>query len=138
MTTLLSSILFALLCIASGYFLFTIYAAWRFFRQPASPLPETLPPVSLFKPLKGATPELYEQLASFCRLDYPCFQLLCGVRDPSDPAVAVVKRLQRDFPHCDITLILNPASIGTNAKVSTLHRLARKRQAHSRRSSNRS
>jgi ceramide glucosyltransferase len=124
MTIFLISILFILLCIASGYFLFTIYAAWRFFRQPVSAFLYTLPPVSLFKPLKGATPELYEQLASFCRLDYPCFQILCGVRDPYDPAVAVVKRLQHNFPHCDITLILNPASIGTNAKVSTLHRLA--------------
>lgn len=124
MTTFLLSLLCALLCIASGYFLFTIYAAWRFFRQPVSSSPEPLPPISLFKPLKGASPELYEQLASFCRLDYPCFQLLCGIRDPYDPAVAVVKRLQRDFPHCDLTLIINPVSIGTNAKVSTLHRLA--------------
>lgn len=124
MTTLLFSALLILLCIASVYFLFTIYAAWRFFRQPAfSASSSTLPPVSLFKPLKGATPELYDQLASFCRLDYPCFQLLCGVRDPHDPAVAVVRQLQQDFPTCDIVLITDIAPIGTNAKVSTLHRL---------------
>ena len=111
---------------ASTYFLCTIYAAWRFFRQPAPPSPPTLPPVSLFKPLKGATPELYAQLASFCSLDYPCVQLLCGVRNPQDPAVAVVKQLQRDFPTRDIVLITNPVIIGTNAKVSTLHCLAQK------------
>lgn len=124
MTTFLFPALLFLLCIASAYFLFTIYAAWRFFRQPVSSSFPSLPPVSLFKPLKGATPELYEQLATFCRLDYPCFQLLCGVREPQDPAVAVVKQLQQDFPTCDITLITNPLIIGTNAKVSTLHRLA--------------
>lgn len=126
MITLLFSTLLVLLGIASAYFLFTIYAAWRFFRQPVlSSTPTPLPPVSLFKPLKGATPELYEQLASFCRLDYPRFQLLCGVRDPHDPAVAVVTQLQQDFPACDITLITSILSNGTNAKVSTLSRLAR-------------
>jgi ceramide glucosyltransferase len=117
-------LLLDLLCIAAAYFLCTIYAAWRFFRQPAPPAPATLPPVSLFKPLRGATSALYEQLASFCRLDYPCVQILCGVRDPQDPAVAIVKQLQVDFPTCDIALITNPATIGTNAKVSTLYRLA--------------
>ena len=124
MTTFLFPVLLFLLCIASAYFLFTIYAAWRFFRQPFSSSLSSLPPVSLFKPLKGATPELYEQLASFCRLDYPCFQLLCGVGDPQDQAAVVVKQLQQAFPTCDITLITNPPIIGTNAKVSTLHRLA--------------
>ena len=124
MITFLFLALLILLCIASAYFLFTIYASWRFFRQPVSSATVTLPPVALFKPLKGATPELYERLASFCRLDYPCFQLLCGVRDPQDPAVAVVKQLQQDFPTCDITLITNLPIIGANAKVSTLHRLA--------------
>ena len=124
MTTVFFFLLLALLCVASTYFLCTIYAAWRFFRQPVLPPPAILPPVSLFKPLRGATPALYEQLAGFCRLDYPCFQVLFGVRDPQDPAVAVVKQLQVDFPACDITLITNPVIIGTNAKVSTLHRLA--------------
>jgi ceramide glucosyltransferase len=124
MATFLFPVLLILLCVASAYFLFTIYAAWRFFRQPTSTSLLTLPPVALFKPLKGATPELYEQLASFCRLDYPCFQFLCGVRDPQDPAAAVVTQLQQDFPTCDITLITDIATIGTNAKVSTLYRLA--------------
>lgn len=123
MITVSSFFLTALLLIASGYSLFTIVAAWRFFRS-ASTTKTTLPPVSLFKPLKGASADLYDNLASFCRLDYPVYQLLCGVRDPHDPAVAVVERLQRDFPTCDITLIAKPDTIGTNPKVDTLHRLA--------------
>lgn len=123
MITVSFFVLAALLFIASGYSLFTIYAAWRFFGS----LKETqsdLPPVSLFKPLKGASSDLYDNLASFCRLDYPVYQLLCGVRDPHDPAVAVVERLQRDFPTCDIGLVVKPETIGSNAKVDTLHRLA--------------
>ena len=115
--------LFVLLLLACGYSLFTIYAAWQFFRS-APIMADTLPPVSLFKPLKGASADLYDNLASFCHLDYPVYQLLCGVRDPSDPAVAVVKRLQRDFPSHDIVLVVNPESLGSNTKVDTLHRLA--------------
>ena len=111
-----------LLCIALVYYLFSVYAAWRFFRP--YPTPSTaLPPVTLLKPLKGAPPDLYDSLASFCRLDYPTFQILCGVRDPNDPAAAVVAQVQRDFPQCDIALVVAPAVIGTNYKVSTLHHL---------------
>jgi ceramide glucosyltransferase len=117
-------LLSALLLIACGYSLFTIYAAWRFFRS-ALVTTSTLPPVSLFKPLKGASADLYDNLASFCRLDYPVYQLLCGVRDPHDPAIAVVERLQRDFPSCDIVLVVKPEPLGSNAKVDTLHRLMR-------------
>jgi len=114
--------LVGLLCIALVYYLFSIYAAWRFFRP--YPTPRTaLPPVTILKPLKGAPPDLYDSLASFCRLDYPTFQILCGVRDPNDPAAAVVTKVQRDFPQCDITLVVAPAVIGTNYKVSTLHHL---------------
>ena len=112
-----------LLLIACGYSLFTLYAAWRLFRfRPV--IIDALPPVSLLKPLKGASADLYDNLASFCRLDYPVYQLLCGVHDPSDPAVAVVERLQRDFPSHDIMLVVNPEPLGSNAKVDTLHRLA--------------
>lgn len=115
-------VLSSLLLIACGYSLFTLYAAWQFFRS-RSMVTDTLPPVSLFKPLKGAPVGLYDNLASFCRLDYPTYQLLCGVRDPHDPAVAVVERLQRDFPARDIVLVVKPDAIGSNAKVDTLHRL---------------
>jgi ceramide glucosyltransferase len=124
MSSLLFALLVSLMLIACGYYLFTLYAARRFFRrQPPAPTP--LPPVSLLKPLKGASAELYECLASFCRLDYPSFQLLCGVRDPRDPAIAVVQQLQSDFPQHDIVLIVNPEIIGSNYKVSTLYHLAR-------------
>jgi ceramide glucosyltransferase len=121
-------LLAGLLLTASLYYLFTLYAAWRLFHK-ASLHADSLPPVSIFKPLKGASADLYANLASFCRLDSPGFQLLCGVRDPRDPAIAVVQRLQQDFPGCDITLVVNAEAIGSNYKVSTLHHL-RQRAKH--------
>src|SRR5262245_46087762 len=124
MTSTFFLLLIGLLSLASLYHLFTLYAAWRLFRETPTGA-DTFPPVSIFKPLKGAPTDLYSHLASFCRLDYPVVQILCGVRDPQDPAVAVVRRLQRDFPECDLVLVVNPEVIGSNYKVSTLHRLAR-------------
>ena len=123
MATVFFLLLIGLLLIASLYYLFTLYAAWRLFREVSSRA-ETFPPVSIFKPLKGAPADLYAQLASFCRLDYPVWQILCGVRDPQDPAIAVVRRLQRDFPECDIVLVVNSEVIGSNYKVSTLRHLS--------------
>ena len=122
--------LVGLLCIALVYYLFSLYAAWRFFRPSPAPFGgtrdrpgATLPPVTILKPLKGAPPDLYDSLASFCQLDYPTFQILYGVRDPNDPAVAIVKKVQHDFPQCDMSLVVAPSAIGANYKVSTLHHL---------------
>jgi ceramide glucosyltransferase len=116
--------LVGLMLVSSLYYLFTLYAARRLFGY-KQPTPASLPAVSLLKPLKGASENLYDYLASFCRLNYPSFQLLCGVRDPRDPAIAVVQKLQSDFPHRDIVLVVNPEIIGSNYKVSTLHHLTR-------------
>jgi ceramide glucosyltransferase len=123
MTTVLFLLLVGLLLGASLYYLFTLYAAWRLFRE-VPPSADAFPPVSIFKPLKGAPTDLYAHLASFCRLDYPALQILCGVRDPQDPAIAAVHRLRRDFPERDIVLVINPEVIGSNYKVSTLHHLS--------------
>src|ERR1700733_7495678 len=66
--------------------------------------PIDLPPVTVLKPLCGAEPETYECLRSFCDQAYEEFQVIFGVCDSTDPAVAIVKRLQREFPHRDLRL----------------------------------
>jgi ceramide glucosyltransferase len=82
--------------------------------------PAELPPVTVLKPLCGAEIGLYENLRGFCLQDHPDFQLLCGVRDSADPAIAVVRRLQREFPRRDIELVIDPRVHGANLKVSNL------------------
>ena len=76
--------------------------------------------VTVLKPLCGAEPQLYECLRSFCAQTYPSFQIVFGVRDADDPAVAVVRRLQREYPHRDLELVVDPTEHGSSLKVSNL------------------
>jgi len=88
-----------------------------------APLPESnLPPVSIFKPLKGVDPEIWESFCSHCEQDYPQFhiQLIFGVSDPADPAIEVVRKLQTKYPNLLIELIVCDRVLGANIKVSNL------------------
>jgi ceramide glucosyltransferase len=79
-----------------------------------------LPPVTILKPLCGAEPETYECLRSFCDQTYPQFQVIFGVSDSTDPAVAIVERLQSEFPRRDLHLTIDRRQHGSSRKVSNL------------------
>jgi ceramide glucosyltransferase len=117
--TILSWLFIASAVLGSLYQLLAAYAVRRFAALPI-PRPGTKPPVTLLKPLCGDESGLYQNLRSFCELDYPSLQIVCGVRQPDDAAIAVVRRLQADMPHVDLTLVSDPALHGTNYKVSNL------------------
>jgi ceramide glucosyltransferase len=78
------------------------------------------PPVTIFKPLKGLDEELEQNLRSFFQLDYPCYQLVFGVADADDPAIEVVRQLQREFPDHDSQLVVGCPAFGLNPKVENL------------------
>jgi ceramide glucosyltransferase len=113
---------------ASAYQIAQGFAARRFFRRAAEAATrwrrDWRPPVTILKPLKGEGLDLYANLASFCRQDYPSYQIVFGVCRADDPAVAVVERIRRDFPHCDVTLAVGDAP-GTNRKVANLVQMMR-------------
>jgi ceramide glucosyltransferase len=94
-------------------------AALRFARRRIPPATQR-PPISILKPLCGDEPLLEEALTTFCELDYPDFQLVLGVQNPADPALAVVERLQARFASIDMTVVVDPALHGLNRKVSNL------------------
>jgi ceramide glucosyltransferase len=106
----------------SAYMLLAASAVRRFVRLPASRA-AALPPVTVLKPLHGAEAELYENLRSFCAQLYPRFQIIFGVRDETDPAIAVVRRLIADLPDVDIALVVDPRVAGSNFKVSNLENM---------------
>lgn len=84
------------------------------------------PSVSILKPLRGDEPGLFRNLASFCTQTYPApVQLIFGVHDVNDEAIAVVQRLKASFPDKDLHLVIEPAVRGTNPKISNLMNMIR-------------
>lgn len=87
---------------------------------------EHLPPVSVMVPLCGEDAGLYERLAALCQQDYSApVQLICGVQDANDPAIAIVTAVARDFPRRAIDLQLDPKQHGCNRKISNLINMLR-------------
>jgi ceramide glucosyltransferase len=83
--------------------------------------PGFAPDVSILKPVKGVDARMYAGLASHCRQQYAGrFEILFGVGSADDPAVEEIARLRREFPQCDIRLIVCPQRLGTSGKVSNL------------------
>ncbi|HVG21785.1 MAG TPA: glycosyltransferase, partial [Blastocatellia bacterium] len=114
---------------ADAFYLLSMLAARRFFSGRERPGPsskgeaENLPPVSIMIPLHGADFKAYQNYALFCRQDYPHYQIVFGVREPTDSSVPIVQKLIADFPGRDIDLVICPEAIGTNLKVSNLQNM---------------
>lgn len=118
---------FAVAVVPLFFYLFAAWAAFRFFRQSrgsGARRADFAPAVSILKPLHGLDREAYENFASFCRQNYPLYEILFAVSDESDPAVSVVRHLIRDFPQIPIRLLVNKEFSGMNDKVAKLCLLA--------------
>ena len=111
------------------YYLLATVAALRFFRRErARVLPDFTPAVSILKPVRGVDFGSYENFASFCRQEYPAYEILFAVNDDADSAVPVVRRIIVEFPQRRIRLLVGSEHLGANRKVNKLARLAR--EAH--------
>src|ERR1039458_4420065 len=108
---------------SSIYYLLCLWSAAKFLRERKAArgaYAQSLPPVSILKPLKGTDPEIHESFRSHCLQDYPDYEIIFGVNDPNDPAIESVKALQREFPNRRIQLVVSPKILGANVKVSNL------------------
>ncbi len=121
----------ALLVLVAGSLAFcglAVAAAARFRRSGpqsagyAAGLPDP-PPISVLKPLAGVDDGLEENLRTFFDQNYPDFEILFAVRSASDPAVAVVERLQGRFPGIASRLIVTGEPPYANAKVYSLEKM---------------
>src|SRR6267143_2312926 len=112
-----------------GYYALATLAALRFFRRErARQLPNYTPPVSVLKPVLGVDFGSYENFASFCRQEYPDYEILFAVNDDGDPAVPMIRRIIAEFPERKICLLVGAEHLGANRKVNKLARLAREAQ----------
>ena len=116
-------------CLSSSiYYLICLWSVRAFLRERrlagvAAHPPQAFPPVSILKPLKGTDPDIYESFRSHCLQDYPAYEIIFGVSDPDDAAVASVQQLQREFPERAIRLVVSPNNLGANVKVSNLEQM---------------
>jgi ceramide glucosyltransferase len=119
-----SDVFLAIAAIPFIYYFIAIYSSWRYFQQPVSARDDSFtPPVSILKPIRGLDPDARENLASFCRLDYPEYEIVFCV-DPDDEAVlAVLAKLTADFPQSRIRVLYGSLRVATNDKVAKLARL---------------
>ena len=104
-----------------AYYLVAILAAFRFFRRErGKPLPDFTPPVSVLKPVHGVDFASLENFSSFCRQDYPEYEILFCVNEMSDPAVAAVQTVMSEFPQRRIRILSGATQFGANRKVNNL------------------
>ncbi len=115
----------ALICYAGAVLgcVYALFAAWaaRSFKGDEVAAGDSYPAVSILKPLHGAEPNLYVNLARLCAQDYPApVQIVFGVNDAADPAIAIVRKLIAAFPDRDLKLAIAGRRHGANRKVSNL------------------
>src|SRR5271165_2078572 len=128
---LLYGAFFLIAAIPFIYYVIAIYSSWRFFRVSAAQPPAAsafTPPVSILKPVRGLDPDAYENFASFCRQDYPEYEIVFCVGDRSDPVLGVIEQVVHDFPECKIRVLFGSGRVATNDKVAKLARLSHEAQ----------
>lgn len=123
---------YAVLLLAAAplvYYLLAVIAALRFFlsKEPRKSA-EFRPPVSLLKAVRGVDFGSHENFASFCKQDYPDYEILFAVNDESDPAVPLIQEVMAQFPRRQIRLFTSAQELGANRKVSKLAMLAHEAQ----------
>ncbi len=125
-------IFLALAAIPFIYYGIALYSSFRFFQRApvltTSSTRDFVPPVSNLKPIRGLDPDAYDNLASFCRQDYPEYEVLFCIGDAEDPALPVIEKLMADFPECRIRVLFGSGRNATNDKVAKLARLVSEAQ----------
>jgi ceramide glucosyltransferase len=115
------SIVAAVLAVCGmGFYGLCLWSARAFRGSGHKPQPPFTPPVSILKPLRGVDPQMYESFRSHCDLEYPEYEIIFGVSEADDPAVDAVERLMREYPHCQIQLVVCREVLGNNRKTSNL------------------
>jgi ceramide glucosyltransferase len=115
-----------------AYYITATLAALRFLRRGpkdaadnAASQKSFAPPVSLLKPVHGVDFGSAENFESFCRQDYPEYEILFAVNDDSDPAVPLIREFAARFPERSIRLVSGAPQVGANKKVNNLIELTR-------------
>src|SRR5450432_1375184 len=94
--------------------------AFRKERSAASKAPRCLPPATLLKPVCGLEKNLAANLRTACIQDYPEYQVVFSVQSAADPAIPILRELEREFGSRRVTVAVETVQIGLNGKVNNL------------------
>lgn len=114
-------VIFICLC-SLGYLGFALIALELFNlkRKKHSVSSDFQPAVTVLKPVYGLDPEMLDNLRSFCRQDYPEYQIIFGVHDEKDPAIPLIEKVIKEFKKVDISYVVNSKIHGANHKMSNV------------------
>ncbi|MBF0457937.1 MAG: glycosyltransferase [Nitrospirae bacterium] len=110
-----------LIVVVIALYLLEMLAVRSYTSAPGSDIvPHACPPVSILKPLKGLEDCLFDNLESFCNLDYPVYEIIFTLQDQNDPAYKVARKIKDKYRSKDISIIVEPCDEGLNPKVNNL------------------
>jgi ceramide glucosyltransferase len=113
--------------VGCGYLVGATLLTGRFARKASPTTRASMSGVTILKPLHGAELGLLENLSSFCTQNYPGpVQIVLGVQDSRDEAIAVVERLRAEHAASHFDLVVDATSYGLNHKVSNLVNMGRR------------
>ncbi|KZV81201.1 glycosyltransferase family 21 protein [Exidia glandulosa HHB12029] len=96
----------------------------RYSSRPRSPLSssaaDSVPGVSILRPLKGLDPNLYENLECTFTQEYPKYEIIMSVADAHDQALRVANDLIAKYPHVSARVNIGEEVVGVNPKINNL------------------
>lgn len=78
------------------------------------------PPVTILKPVCGVEKHQRTNLRSACTQDYREFQVVFSVQDPGDPAIPLLKEIEREFGPERVSVVVRDDRLGPNGKINNL------------------
>ncbi len=107
----------------SAYALLCLLAVIRFRILPLNSSSKSFvswPPVTVLKPVHGVEKNQRENLRSTCLQDYPEYQVVYSVQELDDPAIPLLRELQREFGEQRVTVAIENCRGGTNGKINNM------------------
>lgn len=114
---------------SSIFLLLAIAGAVRFWSDAAkirarTPADSDFPPVSLLKPVHGLEAQLRENIESFFRQDYPCFEILFAADEEDDAALQVVREVSARYPQVPCRILVTGKPPWPNPPAYCFYRMS--------------
>jgi ceramide glucosyltransferase len=115
-----SALLLTPVVVSYVYWIATAAMMLHFFRERPPVKSSWLPAVSLIKPVCGLEKNLYRNLSTACRQEYPEYEVIFSVQDSSDPALPLLARIRDENPRVPVRIIVDGAAAGPNGRLSNI------------------